>query len=108
MYVALQHTPNISDDLAGEKYLKDICTMKGCTDKNVIFYFFTRHYLITPHTKFHVIRPPLHVFCLYMTYFFLQIFGGNICLDGFAPAKIEMINFGSKLSKISAITFKNV
>ena len=27
-----KQTPNIFDDLAGEKYLKHICTMKACTE----------------------------------------------------------------------------
>ena len=59
-----KQTPNIFDDLAGEKIFENICTMKGCTVKNVIFYFFTRHDVIAPHTKFHVSQTPPSCFLL--------------------------------------------
>ena len=34
-----------------KKYLDDICPIKGASEKNAIFYFFSRHKLIGQHTK---------------------------------------------------------
>jgi len=42
------------DEKDSNKYLKDICSMNGWSDKNAILSFFSRHNLTALHTKFHI------------------------------------------------------
>ena len=46
------------DEKDGKKYLKDICSMNGWTDKNAILSFFSWHNLTSLHTKFHICQTP--------------------------------------------------
>ena len=52
------------DEKIGKKYLEDICSMKGWSDKNAILNFFLA-LLYTPNFIF--VRPPLHVFFFKIT-----------------------------------------
>ena len=45
------------DEKIGKKYLEDICSMKGWSDKNAILNFFLLY-----KTNFIIVRPPLQVF----------------------------------------------
>ena len=47
------------DEKYGKKYLEDICSMKGKSDKNAILNFFSRHDLTALHTKFHTCHTPI-------------------------------------------------
>ena len=42
------------DEKYGKKYLEDICSMNGWSDKKAILSFFSRHNLTALHTKFHI------------------------------------------------------
>ena len=50
------------DDTDGKRYLEDICSMKGWSDKNAILNFFSRHDLSALHTKFHTCQTSLSRF----------------------------------------------
>ena len=51
------------DDTDGKRYLEDICSMKGWSEKNAILNFFSRHDLTALHTKFHTSQTPPSRFC---------------------------------------------
>ena len=46
------------DDTDGKRYLEDICSMKGPSEKNAILNFFSWHDLTALHTKFHTSQTP--------------------------------------------------
>ena len=50
------------DDTDGKRYLEDICSMKGWSEKNAILNFFSRHDLTALHTKFHTSQTPPFMF----------------------------------------------
>ena len=95
----------------GNKYLEDICSMNGWSDKNAILSFFSRHNLklaFTPNFIFD--RPLVHVFLRItsqMFYKFYEIKYSFWNLDNFASSKGKIIVFRSKTSKKWIFTFKN-
>ena len=50
------------DEKDGNKYLKDICSMNGWSDKNAILSFFSWHNLTALHTTFHICENPRSLF----------------------------------------------
>ena len=93
-----------------KKYLADICTMKGCNVKNFIFYFFSQHGLIAPHTKFHVYQTSPSCFLRITSQILDKIDQTKYSLksiDSFAPFKKRMSIFRSKLKIKWCFTFLN-
>ena len=50
------------DEKYGKKYLEDICSIKGWSDKKAILNFLSWHHLTALHTKFHICQTPRRVF----------------------------------------------
>ena len=50
------------DDTDSKRYLEDICSMKGWSDKDAILNLFSRLNLSALHTKFHTSQPPPYTF----------------------------------------------
>ena len=84
--------------------MADICPIKGASDENVIFYFFSRHNLIGQHTKFQTGLTPPSCFLQITS----QIFDVN------DQTQISIINFWQfciifwwKMSAKWSFTFKH-
>ena len=94
---------------AGEQYLTDICTMKGCTVKIVIFYFFSRHDLTAPHTKFHVSQTPPSCFLLIYDPFLTNIWRKYFSCNHFTvlhQLKLKWSNLDQNWAKSQSLLFK--
>ena len=94
---------------AGEQYLTDICTMKGCTVKIVIFYFFSRHDLTAPHTKFHVSQTPPSCFLLIYDPFLTNIWRKYFSCNHFTvlhQLKLKWSNLDQNWAKSQPLLFK--
>ena len=50
------------DEKYGKKYLKDVCPMKGWSDKKAILSFISRHNLTALHAKFYICQTPCSCF----------------------------------------------
>ena len=94
---------------AGEQYLTDICTMKGCTVKIVIFYFFSRHDLTAPHTKFHVSQTPPSCFLLIYDPFLTNIWRKYFSCNHFTvlhQLKLKWSNLDQNWAKSQPLLLK--
>ena len=94
---------------AGEQYLRDIFTMKGCTVKIVIFYFFSRHDLTAPHTKFHVSQTPPSCFLLIYDPFLTNIWRKYFSCNHFTvlhQPKLKWSNLDQNWAKYQPLLFK--
>ena len=89
--------------------MTDICTMKCCTDKNVIFNFFTWHDLIPPHTKFHVYQTPPSCFLLIYDPFLTNIWRKYFSCNHFTvlhQLKLKWSNLDQNWAKTQPLLFK--
>ena len=93
-----------------KKYLADICTIKSCTVKNLIFSFFSQHGLIAPHTKFRVYQTSSSCFLRITSQIFDKIDQTKYSfknIDSFASFKKRMSLFRLKLNIKLCFTFVN-